>query len=80
MAVVDGHYYADGSEPSLGSIECTENYDLTDGKEIRRYQLLAADIASLPTYPDLAAGSSAIILDTGDYYRYQAYNQTWLKV
>jgi len=70
----DGEYYNDPSDvPDLGSWEYTcEPY-----AKRRSYQGLSADVAKLPKYDDLLTGSSALCVDTGDIYLYQANTKTW---
>lgn len=71
--VVDGHIFYPGQEIiDLGSLECTE---AEGGK--RSYQGLSADVSKLPTYDDLDTGSSAMMLDTGDFYFYHAPTKQW---
>lgn len=71
--IVDGHEYRKGQElPDLGSWECVE---VEGGK--RSYQGLSGDIDKLPKYDDLDTGSSAMCLDTGDFYFYHAPTKTW---
>lgn len=76
---VDGLPYEASEEiPDLGSLVCIE----IEGK-VRHYQGLSADADKLPTrannpkYRFLASGSSCLMLDTGDYYRYLQSNDTW---
>ena len=73
----DGQYYSEG-EPlhDLGSFECVG----VKGINQRKYEGLSADIAKLPKYDNLEAGSSAFCLDTGDYYKYHAKTKTWYKI
>lgn len=70
---VDGHIYYPGQEIiELGSLVCVE---AEGGK--RSYQGLSADADKLPTYDDLDTGSSAMMLDTGDFYFYHAPTKQW---
>jgi hypothetical protein len=77
----DGHFYKAGEElPNLGSFECVSS----DGGK-RNYYGLSDDAERLPTaknlpkYSDLATGSFALCLDTGDSYFYHAPSQKWYK-
>lgn len=71
--VIDGHVYHKNEElPELGSLVCVE---AEGGK--RSYQGLSADADKLPTYDDLDTGSSAMMLDTGDFYFYHAPTKQW---
>lgn len=74
MAIVfDGQTYGDISEiPSLGSFECVSVAGLQ-----RSYQGLSVDVAKLPKYENLATGSSALCLDTGQFFFYHAPTKTW---
>ena len=72
--VVDGQLYNEGEEiPDIGSWVAIE----VDGN-VRHYQGLSADVSKLPHYVN--DGSSAIALDTGDYYRYLKSTDTWYKL
>lgn len=72
---VDGQLILAGNEiPDLGSLECIS----VDGNK-RMYQGQSADVGKLPKYDDLGAGSTAIMLDTGDTYMYSAKTKTWYK-
>lgn len=72
----DGQIYEKGEEIwDLGSFQCTD----TDGLK-RSYEGLSADISKLPKYDNLGTGSSALCLDTGDYYKYHAPTKTWYKL
>ena len=77
MKVYDGQVYQD-DEPvwDLGSFECVDKEDTNQ----RNYEGLSADVAKLPTYDNLEAGSSALCLDTGDLYKYHAKSKTWYKL
>lgn len=71
--MIDGHIYEGGETiPDLGSLECI-GYD----KGKREYQGLSGDADKLPVYDDLATGSSAMMVDTGEFYLYQATTRTW---
>ena len=75
MIVFDGHFYECAEDcPDLGSWECTEFHG-----NVRSYQGLSHDVSKLPKYDDLGAGSSAMCLDTGDYYIYHPKTRTWYK-
>lgn len=77
MAIkVDGKYYEDETlAPDLGSWVCTGSED-----NRRTYEGLSADIAKLPKYDDLGTGSSALCVDNGDFYKYEATTKTWYKL
>lgn len=78
MKVFDGQVYQD-DEPvwDLGSFECVDKEDTNQ----RNYEGLSVDAPhKLPTYDNLEAGSSALCLDTGDYYKYHAKSKTWYKL
>lgn len=73
---VDGKYYEDETlAPDLGSWVCTGSED-----NRRTYEGLSADIAKLPKYDDLGTGSSALCVDNGDFYKYEATTKTWYKL
>ena len=77
MKLVDGQIYEnDVPVHDLGSFECVG----VDGKNRRNYEGFSADVGKLPKYDDLEAGSSALCLDTGDFYKYHAKTKTWYKV
>lgn len=61
--------------PNLGSLVCT-----SQNGSIRNYEGLAADADKLPTYDDLATGSSFFAVDTGDLYKYEKTTKTWYKL
>lgn len=78
----DGHYYNAGEKiPDLGSFVATS----TDGK-IRSYTGLSTDfgllkLASLnEKYDDLETGSSALLVDTGEVYKYIKETRSWYKL
>ena len=77
MKVVDGQIYQD-NEPvhDLGSFECVSREDVNQ----RSYEGLSADVDKLPKYDNLEAGSTALCLDTGDFYKYHAKTKTWYKL
>lgn len=66
---------------NLGSIELIGkvNQAYTDGKMryIYSFQGFSGDFAKLPTYDDMAAGSSCLFLDNGTYAQYHAGTKTW---
>lgn len=69
--VIDGQVYKKGEEIwDLGSFVATD----VDGN-IRSYEGLSKDISKLPHYVE--TGSSALCLDTGDYYKYHKETDTW---
>lgn len=79
MIVFDGHEFEKISDlPDLGSFRCTDVNGLQ-----RSYMGLAKDVTKLPTaakypeYKDLATGSSAYCLDTGDFYFYSQSDDVW---
>lgn len=75
MIVVDGQTYDDESEVwDLGSFVCVD----ADGN-IRHYEGLSMDAPTkLPHYVE--TGSSALCLDTGDYWKYLKSNDTWYQL
>ena len=77
MSVVfDGQVYESADLiPDIGSWVCTSS----EGNR-RTYEGLSADIAKLPTYDDLGTGSSALCVDNGDFYKYEATTKTWYKL
>lgn len=79
MKVHDGQVYQDDEEVwDLGSFECV---DKEDNVRQRNYEGLSVDAPhKLPKYDNLEAGSSALCLDTGDYYKYHAKTKTWYKL
>lgn len=69
----DGQTYKKGEEIwDLGSFECVS----VEGNQ-RSYEGLSNDIDKLPKYDDLGTGSSALCIDTGDYYKYHAQTKMW---
>lgn len=71
--VVDGQHYDKGDEIwDLGSFECTD----VEGHK-RSYMGLSADINKLPKYQNLATGSFALFLDTGQAFFYHSPSKTW---
>ena len=76
MIKFDGQLYESEKDiPDLGSWECVES----EGNK-RQYWGLSADVSKLPKYDNLATGSSALCLDTGDVYGYHAKTKTWYPV
>ncbi len=72
--VVDGQFYHVGDEIwDLGSFEAVS----VNGNQ-RHYEGLNADVSKLPHY--VSSGSSALCLDTGDYYKYSKNKDTWYKL
>lgn len=72
--IVDGKHYDPGEEIwDLGSFEATS----AEGWQ-RNYVGLSADVSKLPHY--VATGSSALCLDTGDYYKFHKPTDTWYKL
>lgn len=72
--VIDGQIYEKGDTlPDLGSWVAIG----ADGNT-RHYQGLSADVSKLPHYVN--DGSSAVCLDTGDYYRFLKSTDTWYKL
>ena len=75
MIVFDGQEYEDGEDVwDLGSFVCTDS----DG-DIRHYEGLAADApAKLPHYVE--TGSSALCLDTGDFWKFHKPSDAWYQL
>lgn len=74
--IVDGKEYNSVAEaPDLGSWVATS----TEANR-RSYEGLSADVAKLPKYDDLGTGSSALCVDKGDFYKYEATTKTWYKL
>ena len=75
--IIDGHYYNDDEVVhDLGSFECVG----VERDNQRSYEGLSSDVGKLPTYDELEAGSNALCLDTGEYYKYHAKSKTWYKI
>lgn len=72
---VDGRGYESEEQIwDLGSFSCVSVEGL-----IRHYDGLSKDAPDkLPHY--VATGSSALCLDTGDYYKFHAKSDTWYKL
>ena len=72
--IVDGQtYYPGDTIPDLGSWVA-----ISASGNIRNYNGLSADVAKLPHY--VGDGSSALCVDTGDYYKYLKSTDTWYKL
>ena len=81
--IFDGQtYYPGDSLPDLGSWVCTDVTRNDFGElNIRNYEGLSADVSKLPKYETgLGTGSSALCLDTGDFYKYEKTTKTWYKI
>ena len=63
--------WTDGTD--LGSIEDTSG----TGDNKRNFQLFNADVSKLPTTKDVAGGSTAFVIDTGDVYLFHGQTRTW---
>lgn len=74
--MIDGHE----SASDLGSWVCSKvSKDNTYCTlQIREYFGLSTDVAKLPTYDDLATGSSAYCVDNGALYMYKASTKDWI--
>jgi hypothetical protein len=57
----------------LGSWQETAN----STSKKRTFQGLSGDVSTLPTYDAIPTGSTALCLDTGDIYFYNAQDKTW---
>lgn len=74
ITVQDGQVYQPGDEiPDMGSLVAIE----VSGN-IRSYNGLAKDVNKLPHY--VSSGSSCLMVDTGDYYKYLESTDTWYKL
>lgn len=73
--IFDGQTYENEDEiPDLGSFVCTD----ADGN-IRHYEGLSSDAPNkLPHYVE--TGSSALCLDTGEYWKYLKSTDTWYQL
>lgn len=70
----DGQLYESGEEIwDLGSFVAVK----VKGNQ-RSYEGLSKDVDKLPHYVE--SGSSALCLDTGDYYKYHKPTDTWYKL
>ena len=71
---IDGIIYKKGEEIwDLGSFIATSATGM-----MRSYEGLSKDISKLPHYVE--TGSSALCLDTGDFYKFHAQTDTWYKL
>ena len=71
----DGQTYEPGQNvPDMGSVVCTSY----SGK-VRDYELLSKDLDKLPKYDDLGTGSSAYVIDTAEFYKYESTTKMWYK-
>ena len=72
--IIDGQTYKPGDEIwDLGSLVCTKG----DG-DIRHYEGLSKDFDKLPHY--VQTGSSCLMSDTGQYYKYEKTTDTWYEL
>lgn len=72
--IVDGMLYKPGDEIwDLGSFVATDSTGM-----MRSYEGLSKDVSKLPHYVE--TGSSALCLDTGDYYKFHKQTDTWYKL
>ena len=73
----DGQYYNEGDTVwDLGSFECIDKQDTNQ----RNYEGLSVDVDKLPTYDNLESGSTALCLDTGEFFKYPAKTKTWYQL
>lgn len=71
MIVYDGQIYEKEEDIwKLGSLVCTSR-----NGNIRHYEGLSKDRDKLPHY--CQTGSSCLMLDTGEYYKYHGETDTW---
>lgn len=75
MLIYDGQKYESKEDIwDLGSFVCTSNE-----QNVRHYEGLSKDVPDkLPHYVD--TGSSALCVDTGDFYKYEKTTDTWYKL
>lgn len=74
MITYDGQVYESQDEVwDLGSFVATS----AEG-QIRNYEGLSKDVGKLPHYVE--TGSSALCIDTGDYYKYEKSTDTWYMI
>ena len=74
---VDGQACKDGEEIwDLGSLVCTT----VPLRGVRKYEGLSKDVDKLPHYKDLSTGSSCLMVDTGEFYKYEKSTDTWYKL
>lgn len=72
--IVDGMLYEPGDDVwDLGSFVATDQTGM-----MRSYEGLSKDVSKLPHYVE--TGSSALCLDTGDYYKFHKQTDTWYKL
>lgn len=70
----DGQQYEIEAEVwELGSLVCTSAKG-----DVRNYEGLSKDADRLPHY--CGTGSSCLMLDTGDFYKYHKETDTWYKL
>lgn len=71
--IQDGQTYLAGEDvPEMGSLICVKKYG-----NIRDYEGLSKDLDKLPLY--VGTGSSCLMTDTGDYYKFNAELNEWKK-
>ncbi len=74
IIIQDGQTYKPGQEiPDMGSLIAIE----VKG-DIRSYIGLSKDEGKLPHY--VGSGSSCMMLDTGDFYRFLESTDTWYRI
>lgn len=80
--ISDGMLYEAGEEvPDLGTIKATD----VKGNE-RSYEGYSTDLdklkyaTTLPQYDDLATGSSVLLQDTSEVYKYEATTREWSRL
>lgn len=72
--IVDGMLYKPGDDVwDLGSFVATDSTGM-----MRSYEGLSKDVSKLPHYVE--TGSSALCLDSGDYYKFHKQTDTWYKL
>ena len=72
--IVDGMLYKPGDDVwDLGSFVATDSTGM-----MRSYEGLSKDVSELPHYVE--TGSSALCLDSGDYYKFHKQTDTWYKL
>lgn len=70
----DGQIYMPGENiPDLGTIRCVESKG-----NLRQYEALSSDFEKLPHY--VSTGSSCLMIDTGDLYKFEKSTDTWYKI
>lgn len=82
ITIYDGQtYYPGDSLPDLGNWVCVSVKKNSDNEfVIRKYEGLSVDVSKLPHYDNLSTGSSALCIDTGDFYKYEKSTDTWYKM